>query len=665
MKANFYTESILYSLARAVSALAKRLHPRVNAAIGAAAGTLLYALLTARKRVALDNLRAAFEDRCTPRQYRRILKEMFQNFGRTFMEIAAIPRIDRAYIDRWVPPSPGSREHMESALAKGKGVILITGHFGNWELSSISGALYGYPTLVLAREQGWPKLNQLLIRYRESKGCKVVTKGFAVRELVQGLKEKKIIGILSDQDAGKRGTLAPFFGRLASTASGAVELGIRTGAPVVPIFIVRKSGPVHELVAEEPLVIPEQGTEEERIKAGVAAYLQVLERRIRRNPAQWLWLHRRWKSTPQRRILIFSDGKAGHAAQSRALAEKMQAAWERKIADDPRLKGIPRPLAGVRTAEIRFRNRFTRFLLTLAATAAPRKFSGGDIWLRLCLAPESYRRICSAHADISISCGAGMAAVNLLWARTIRARAVHITRVRFPSWRRFDLVVTPRHDWQGTIPSRVLVTDGALVPDQAVGPDQLQTWKRQLNLSGGPAIGLFIGGPAAKGKRWDPEEMRGVVQSILAAADAADADVLVTTSRRTPPELEERLIQWLGTHPRCKLLTLVNRSQTGGLKTTSEAVPCILGLAGRLAVSGDSISMVSEALATGKPVVAFSPPPGTKYERFLNQLRMEGKLRVSAGTGVGLLLSEPANGSLSSAPAEGPDLLTESLQQWL
>jgi len=346
MKANFYTESILYSLARAVSALAKRLHPRVNAAIGAAAGTLLYALLTARKRVALDNLRAAFEDRCTPRQYRRILREMFQNFGRTFMEIAAIPRIDRAYIDRWVPPSPGSREHMESALAKGKGVVLITGHFGNWELSSISGALYGYPTLVLAREQGWPKLNQLLIRYRESKGCKVVTKGFAVRELVQGLKEKKIIGILSDQDAGKRGTLAPFFGRLASTASGAVELSIRTGAPIVPIFIVRKSGPAHELVAEEPLVVPEQGTEEERVKAGVAAYLQVLERRIRRNPAQWLWLHRRWKSTPQRRILIFSDGKAGHAAQSRALAGKMQAAWERKIAGDPRPKGIPKEFPG-------------------------------------------------------------------------------------------------------------------------------------------------------------------------------------------------------------------------------------------------------------------------------------------------------------------------------
>ena len=668
MKANFYTESILYSLARAVSALAQRLHPRVNAAVGAAAGWLMYHALPSRRRVARDNLRAAFEERCTPRQYDRIIQEMFQNFGMTFMEIAAIPRIDRAYIDRWVPPFPGSREHMEAALAEGKGVILITGHLGNWELAPISGALYGYPTLVLARQQGWPKLNGLLIRYRESKGCQVVTKGFAVRELVQGLKEKKIIGIVADQDGGPRGVLSPLFGRLASTSPGAVELSIRTGAPVVPIFIVRKSGPAHELVAEEPLVIPEQGTEEERVKAGVAAYLQVLERRIRQNPAQWLWLHRRWKSTPQRRILIFSDGKAGHLSQSRALAEKLTTAWDRKVAGDQRLNGIPRPLSAVRTAEIRYRNRAARLLLALVASVTFRKFSGGDFWLRLCLAKESYNAIRSVHADISISCGAGMAAVNLLWAGAIRARTVHINSIRFPSERRFDLVVVPKHDLElrsGAASSKVLVTDGALVPSWSADADRMRQWSRQLGLSNGETIGLLIGGPPARGGKWETDDMRRAVESILSAAEKLNAPILVTTSRRTPAELEEWLLQRLGSHPRCRLLTLVNRSRTGGLGTTGEAMPCILSLARTLVVSGDSISMVSEAISTGKPVVSFSPAPGSKYERFLRQMHAEGKVRLAEPAAVDSAVSEAASAKPRGAASGEPDPFVESLRKWL
>ena len=237
MKANFYTESVLYWTVKKVSKLAQKLPPEWNVRIGAAAGTLLYYALPGRQRVALDNLRGAFGKGYTPAEYQRMIRALFQNFGRMFMEVAAIPAMDRATVDRWVMVAPSCRERLEKALALGKGVIFITGHFGNWEMISITGALHGYPTLVLAREQGWPKLNRMLTDVRESKGCRVVTKGFPVRELIQGLRDGRIVGILADQDGGRNGVLSPFFGRLASTAPGTVALAVSTGAPILPVVV--------------------------------------------------------------------------------------------------------------------------------------------------------------------------------------------------------------------------------------------------------------------------------------------------------------------------------------------------------------------------------------------------------------------------------------------
>ena len=666
MKANFYTESILYWLARGVSALAQRIPPSWNCALGVAVGGVIHLVTPSRRVVALDNLRAAFGDRYSPEEYRRMIRQMLQNLGMTLMEVAAIPRIDRAYLERWITSAPGSRERMGVALRGGKGVILMTGHLGNWELSSISGALQGYPTLVLVREQGWPKLNRLLTRYRESKGCHVVTKGFAVRELIHGLREGKIVGILADQDGGKNGVLSPFFGRLASTAPGTIELGLKTGAPILPIFLVREKGPTHRLIAEEPLKIPAGGTPEERVRAGVAAYLQVLERQIRQNPTQWLWLHRRWKSTPERKILIFSDGKAGHAAQSKALAEKLEAAWERKCAGDQRLKGIRKPLVSCATAEIRYRHPARRAVLALAASATPRRFAGGDRWLRWALTEESYRAIRSAHADWAISCGGSTAAVNLLWSGAIRAQTIHITRVAVPSWRRFDLAVIPRHDWKGRPPpAQPLTIDGALVSATSTNGTQAAEWARRLSLSRRAAIGLLVGGPA-RGLPMDRQDLQQAVDGAIAAAERLDADLLVTTSRRTPVELEEWLARRLRQHPRCRLLVLVNRNQTGGLENTQEAVPCIFSLARCLLVSGDSISMVSEAVSTAKPVVSFSPGQGTKYDRFLREMNAQGALKLvrpeEVEEALAELLREKGSGTFSRKVL---DPVVERLKQWV
>ncbi len=681
MKASFFTESVLYWLARGVSNLAQRASPEWNARIGAGVGDALYHAAGKRRAVAMGNLRAAFGDTYTAEKYDEILLSLYRNLGRTLLEVAAIPRIDRAYVDQYVQVAPGSRERLEAALAKGRGVIFVTGHFGNWELISLTGALHGYPTQVLAREQGWPRLNRLLTQYRESKGCRVVTKGFPVRDLIRGLKEGSIIGILADQDGGPNGVLAPLFGRLASTAPGPIALGINTGAPVIPVFMVRVEGPTHSLILEEPLSIPEQGDLDSRVKAGVAAYMAVLEKYVRRYPDHWLWLHRRWKSCPERHVAILSDGKAGHLAQCLGLIEKIKTAWEARAAGDKRLAGVDKPLVWRKTILVKYRHPAWKPVLQAVAAVLPRRFSNAECWLRWALDPESWQMLASSSADVTISCGSSTAAVNLIWSWAVRAKSAHITRPALPSWRRFDLAVIPRHDLR-RLPKdgKVLAIDGALAASRPPDEGRVEQWRERLRLSRGRQIGLLLGGPA-KGVEMALADVQQAVGGLLSAAGELDAELLVTSSRRTPLSVETWLAQALGRHPRCRLLALVNRRDAGRLGGTDEAVPCIFGLSHTLVVSGDSISMISEAMATGKPVISFPPrplreprrgEPDTKYHRFLRQMGGQGRLEVADPPQVKKAVAAALRDGERSSPAakaaaarQGPDPIVEFLKRWL
>ncbi|MBI3317934.1 MAG: mitochondrial fission ELM1 family protein [Candidatus Omnitrophica bacterium] len=668
MKASFYTESILYWLARATSEIVQRLSPSASARLGRWAGNAAFCLLGRRRKVALKNLRAAFGREYTLEQHQQILKEMFQNLGMTFMEVARLPRFDREYMKEWIQIPPESRQRLEAALSKGHGAILLTAHFGNWELGGIVSALEGYPMLVLAREQGWPRLNGLLTRYRESKGCEVVTKGFPLRRLIRGLQEEgKVVGILADQDGGRNGLLAPFFGRLASTAPGAAALSISTGAPLLPSFVLRKEGAAHAVLLGDPLPIPESGTLEERVRAGVELYLRRLEEMVRRAPSQWLWLHRRWKSSPERRALLMSDGKTGHLNQSRALVEKMEEAWKRRCGEDRRLKGIHRPLFKTEVVEVKYRHPLARWVLGFVAAVSGGGAPGADRWLRLCLSRDSYDSFRSAYADYSISCGAGAAPVNLLWGRALGCRTVHLNRSVWPSWKRFDLAVVPEHDHPPRVrPPNLWVIQGALVSRHRAEIGREGDWRRKLNLKSSRQIGLLIGGPA-KGVELKTEQMEEMLGGLLRAVEALDGELLITTSRRTPPLLESLLLDRLLRHPRCRLLTLANRNEAGGLGSVAEAVPCILGLSEALVVSGDSISMVSEALESMKPVVAFLPlgTNGSKYHRFLGGLSSQGALKLVAPAAVGEAVCSALLEKSEGSEPKGPDPLVERLVSWL
>ena len=612
------------TLVKAASALLCRLPPSAATGLGGALGRLAARLQPKRTRIGVRNLRAAFDGELSPAQARRIIRDCYAQLGAGVLELLRLPVMDRVYVERYVAME--HRERFEQAAASGRPVILLTGHFGSWELSSIVAALHGHPIVALARAQRkLPRLYALLVSFRESKGCRIVHKGGAMKQLLTALDRHQMVGIVGDQ-ASRQGIFVEFFGRPALFATGPFALACRKGAVLLPAFIHRVRGPRHRLVLEPPIRLPDGRPEAEAVRAGIEQFAAALARHIRQDPAQWLWMHKRWKHTPARRVLVLSDGTLGHLKQSLAAAAAVQ--------------GL-RPAASHAVVEIRYRHPAGRAAALLWGWALPSGW-GAARCLRWALAPASARALLTRYADLVISCGASLVPVNLLWSRAQGAKSVVIMSPAPLPVRRFDLVIAPRHD---RLPSRpnVVRTAGALAPPLADG--QWQEARQRLTAhprwrppAGGasgahPTVAVFIGGETPD-YAVTPAFAETLAAQVLLACHGVDGWCLVTTSRRTAAPAERALLQRLDRHPRCRLLLLASRDALDG---TMEGM---LASADVAVVTGESISMVSEACASGRPVFAVEPPrrrpdgagrapTQTKPQRFLRQMAAEGYVRLA------------------------------------
>jgi Kdo2-lipid IVA lauroyltransferase/acyltransferase len=194
----------------------------------------------------------------------------------------------------------GQERTFRELLAEGRGVLFATGHLGNWEMSGAVMRLRGFCQATLAR----PLDNALLDRYvnavRSRSGLKVIAKFGAIRGVVRRLRAGQGVGMLMDQDGGRQGVFAPFFGVDASTLPTAADLAIRTGSPIVVAAMHRTDQPLRFVCRMEPTLRPDPKADarEERMRL-VGEMNRQLENLIRAAPAQWLWMHRRWKTRPK------------------------------------------------------------------------------------------------------------------------------------------------------------------------------------------------------------------------------------------------------------------------------------------------------------------------------------------------------------------------------
>ncbi|MFH0764438.1 MAG: ELM1/GtrOC1 family putative glycosyltransferase [Candidatus Omnitrophota bacterium] len=569
-----------------------------------------------RRVIAYANLKAAFAKDKSPRELRAVTKRVYQNMVQTFIEVLNLTKINKRYVDRYVDVINFQR--LKDAAKSGRGTILLTAHFGDWELSSLVSSVIGFPIMVLVREQKMKRLNELLNRLRESNGCKVIRKGMSIKSILKALYGKNIVGILSDQDAGKNGMFVDFFGRPASCHAGPFEMAKHTGSLILPNFNVRTGGPYHKLYLEDYIDFNRAGSSDD-IRQNLQRFTKLLESYIRKYPDQWLWLHKRWKSTPVRTVLVINDGRTGHLNQSLAVAREIQRARVTRgyRIDDTKIEIV----------DIRYKNGFSRALLSACAGFATWRCHGCMRCMKFCLEKESYDRLMKAYSDFVVSCGSGSAPVNIFMSKENNAKNVVVMKPGvFMGLNKFSLAVIPRHDEPAR---RKNVITTRLAPN-LVDAEMLRSDGEKLGAAARigkeTVVGLLIGGDNPEFSL-TKENIDNAIDNILRFSERTDADILATTSRRTPPEVEKILKEKLGKHPRCRLLIIANE------KNYDFAVGGILSLAGIVVVSGESVSMVSEAVTSGKRVAVFKPEKKnramSKHEKALDILKKSDYITYS------------------------------------
>ena len=225
-------------------------------------------------------------------------RAMYAHVGMCVAEMAWIEgRAARGEIGEWVRIE--GMEHVKAGLEKGRGLAIVSGHLGNWELGAVAMAAVGIPISVVARPLDNPHLDRMLNRIRGAGGSEVLSKRNALRAMREVLARNRAIAILIDQDAREHGVFVDFFGRPASTIPSIAAICLRTGAPMVVTAMRRSPDRLTHTLSFEPVEIPSpSGDSKEDAKRLTALLTSMLEARIREAPEQWLWMHRRWKNQP-------------------------------------------------------------------------------------------------------------------------------------------------------------------------------------------------------------------------------------------------------------------------------------------------------------------------------------------------------------------------------
>jgi len=283
-----------YVFLRLLSTIVSITPSRLRYALADALGEAAYLLARRYRRVALKNLRLAFGSEMSEGEIRRLARRNFRFLARALAEFLISPMVSEEEMRRRVSYRHGER--LQKAVEAGKGVIIYTAHFGNWEWM---GARIGldYPLNALMRPADDPATNRLLIYLRSRNHARVIPTNEG-RAVLRALRRGEVVGILADQNTAINPTFVDFFGVPAAAAAGPVVFAKRTGAPLVPAFIVCKGPGFYEIEFLEPVALVSDADPKKEIQENVARCARILEEQIRRHPDHWLWLHDRWRTRP-------------------------------------------------------------------------------------------------------------------------------------------------------------------------------------------------------------------------------------------------------------------------------------------------------------------------------------------------------------------------------
>ena len=265
--------------------------------VGARIGALAFRVLGRLRRVGLRNLEMAFPEKGVAER-ERLLRVEYRNLGYLLAEFCQMPGYSADRASRFIRYE--GLENYLRARDRGKGVLVLTGHLGAWELSSFYHSLMGMPMGMVIRRLDNPLVDAFVNRVRCLHGNRVIHKDDFARGLIASMRAGETVGILMDTNmTPPQGVFVPFFGVQACTASGMARIALKTGAAVVPGFLLWEEGEQkYVLRFGEEVAVTSTGDAEADALANTARFTAVIEGYIRQYPEQWLWMHRRWKTRP-------------------------------------------------------------------------------------------------------------------------------------------------------------------------------------------------------------------------------------------------------------------------------------------------------------------------------------------------------------------------------
>jgi len=259
-------------------------------------GTIALYLLRKPRRIALNNLHLALGSEKSAEEIKRICRESFKNIGKDMMEISRCLEYEYSYLKTLVRFE--GKEYLDQALKQGKGVIALTAHLGNFPLMDLRLVKEGYPLSIVARESKNPKIVKSITSLKDTFGIESIPlkpKRTCVARCLKALKENRILMLQIDINAPITEAWVDFFGYLVPTFKGPVVFSLRTGAPIIPMFITRNSRHFHNIIIHPLFDLNITGDRQQDITSNIARLTKIVEATIREYPEQWWWVHQRFK----------------------------------------------------------------------------------------------------------------------------------------------------------------------------------------------------------------------------------------------------------------------------------------------------------------------------------------------------------------------------------
>jgi len=289
-------ERILYNTPEMLFRLIGLIPQKSAAQVAGLLGKVLFLVDRKHRKIVLDNLIYAFGHQKSTHEIQSLAKQVFINLLQVVFEIGwSLQQDERQLVQHFRLNGYG---HIKNAYEKGRGVLVLTAHFGNWELLTVIAAMIRFPLSTVVRPLDFKPLDHFFFNLRTRFGGKIIPKQRSFRSIIKSLDRGEVVALLMDQNVDwYEGVFVDFMGHRACTNKGLALLALKTGAPVVPVFMIRgNKGLRAEFGPEIPFI--KTGDRQKDIEINTRQYNRVIEDMIWQYPDQWFWIHQRWKTKP-------------------------------------------------------------------------------------------------------------------------------------------------------------------------------------------------------------------------------------------------------------------------------------------------------------------------------------------------------------------------------